>query len=156
MIQNTNMSATVTNCSANTVGLTWVTSCLQLSYFSRLLLNITIKFPSFFSQVYRGAVSGLPGNRVHRLGLVGEPCGSCCHDSHILYYRLSETQIHQKIYLTLFLFSSKKLKADNIHEMPVRQENFWRCNSYWLTANKPLCSLLNRCCLFKKKWKNTC
>lgn len=42
MIRNTNTSATATNCSANAVGLTWVTSCLQLSGFSRLLLNITI------------------------------------------------------------------------------------------------------------------
>lgn len=53
-----------------------------------------------FSQVYRGAVSGLPGNRVLCLGPVGEPHGSCCHDSHLLYYRLSETQIRQKIHLT--------------------------------------------------------
>lgn len=63
--------------------------------------------------MHRGAVSGLPGNRVHRLGPLGEPRGSCCHDSHILHHRLFETQIHQKIHLT---FLSKEVKADKIHE----------------------------------------
>lgn len=58
----------------------------------------------FFYQVHRGAVSGLPRDRVQCLGPLGEPRGSRRHDSHILYHRLSETQIHQKIHLTEFFF----------------------------------------------------
>lgn len=50
-------------------------------------------------QVYRGAVPGIPGNRLQLLGIVGESCGFDCYDDHILHGCLSEAPLHQEVYI---------------------------------------------------------